>query len=333
MFSSNTVKRHLCINLHPCNNIFAEPTWAIFPNCSQHSGWICLLCKAAYRPIKALFVESGGVEMRHFCISISLVLSLVIWGGCDGENIDTPDDPIDEISSGDIYGTIIDDESGNPIPGASISIGDQIILAGTDGKYIIQEIPFSDEIKVKVSADDYRDYTTTISLDQKIKLVDANLVPIDSPTVQILEVLESLSGEIEALDADRIPPIQSHFSEDYVAASDPVNDQATLFAVIAGVVPADFDSIPDTVLKIVEKYDELEFKFADPEVELGEDTASVLMSFEVYAETKPKPPVPAKKWEIVVEGELDFQKGDGDWKMTYWRLIPPFLKFEEEPLE
>ena len=30
---------------------------------------------------------------------------------------------------------------------------------------------------------------------------------------------------------------------------------------------------------------------------------------------------------------LDLRKEDGDWKMTYWRLIPPFLKFEEEPLE
>jgi hypothetical protein len=53
------------------------------------------------------------------------------------------------------------------------------------------------------------------------------------------------------------------------------------------------------------------------------------MRFEVYAETKPPEP---KKWEIVVDGKLDLRMQNGDWKITYWQLIPPFLKFEEKPL-
>jgi hypothetical protein len=58
------------------------------------------------------------------------------------------------------------------------------------------------------------------------------------------------------------------------------------------------------------------------------------MRFDVYAETKPNPPaVPAKKWEIVVDGRLDLRKENDDWKITYWQLIPPFLTFKEEPLE
>jgi hypothetical protein len=155
------------------------------------------------------------------------------------------------------------------------------------------------------------------------------MVPVESPSVQILEVLEALSGNIEALDPDKIPSIQSLLATDYVAASDPDVDQATIFGVAAGVVPPDHDGLPDTILTIIDKYDKLKFKFADPDVEFSGDSASVQMRFEVYAETKPPEP---KKWEIVVDGRLDLRKHNGDWKITYWRLIPPFLKFEEEPL-
>ncbi|MFC1718843.1 nuclear transport factor 2 family protein, partial [Candidatus Poribacteria bacterium] len=130
--------------------------------------------------------------------------------------------------------------------------------------------------------------------------------------------------DIEALDPERIPSIKSCFSEDYIAA----NDQATFIGVVAGVVPADFQVLPDAILNIVEKYSKIEFKFADPDVELDEDTATVLMRFEVYAETRE----PAEKWEVIVNGQLDLRKEDGDWRITYWRLIPDFIKFEKEPL-
>jgi hypothetical protein len=186
-----------------------------------------------------------------------------------------------------------------------------------------------------VTAEDYREYNGTISLDQSLAIFDFKLAPVDSTTAQILDVLEKLSQDIEALDLDRIPSIQSCLSEDYIAANDPAKDQATLFGVAAGVVPPDFDGLPQTIENIVAKYDKIKFEFADPDVEVDEDRATVSMRFEVYAETKPKenPPEPAKKWEIIVNGRLDFRKEDGDWKITYWRLIPPFLKFAEEPLE
>ena len=88
-------------------------------------------------------------------------------------------------------------------------------------------------------------------------------------------------------------------------------------------------------MAIIGKYDKLIFNFEDSEVELDGDTAIVLTRFESYAETKPKqdPPEPAKKWEIIVNSRIDFRKEGDDWKVTYWRLIPDFIKFEEEPLE
>lgn len=278
--------------------------------------------------------------MRLYRVLIFLLPCLVFLTGC-GDDAEAPEDPVDQIENGDVYGIVTDAESGIPVEGASVGIGGQVALTGADGKYVLQGIPFSDKIEVSVTSDDYREHKTTISLDQGLMSFDVSLAPVDSPTDQILSVLDALSQDIEALDPNRIPSIQSYLSEDYIAANDPVNDQATLFGVVAGVVPPDYQGLPDTVLNIVEKYDKIEFKFADPDVEFGEDTATVLMRFEVYAETKPKPadPVenkpeePAKKWEVVVDGRLDLRKEDDDWKITYWRLIPPFLKFEEKPLE
>lgn len=279
-----------------------------------------------------IFVESGDAEMRLCRVLIFLLLSSAFFAGC-GEDSESPEDPIVQIEHGDIYGIVIDAESGIPVEGASVNIGGQVVLTDADGKYVVQRIQFSDEIEVSVISDDYREYKTTISLDQVIMSFDANLTPVDSPTDQILKVLDSFNQDLEALDSDRIPSIHSYFSEDYVAANDPVDDQATLFGIIAGVVPPDYESVPAIMLALVNTCDKLEFRFTDPDVELDEDTASVLMRFEVHAETKPAPPDPGNKWDIVVDARIDLRLEDGNWKMTYWRLIPPFLKFEEKPLE
>jgi len=43
------------------------------------------------------------------------------------------------------------------------------------------------------------------------------------------------------------------------------------------------------------------------------------------------PPEP-KKWDIIVDGKMIFEKQNDEWKMTFWGLIPPFIKFEENPI-
>ena len=100
----------------------------------------------------------------------------------------------------------------------------------------------------------------------------------------------------------------------------------------AGVVPPDHNEIPNTITDMIGKYDKLEFEFADPNVEFIEDLASVFMRLEIYGEVKAVPPEPAKKLEIIVDGRLDLRKENGEWKIIYWELIPPFQKFEESPL-
>lgn len=265
------------------------------------------------------------LRMRLYCILIFLSVSLAIFTNCGEDS----EEDVDVIENGDIQGTVTDKETGDPIKGATVDIVGKVTSTDKDGKYSLEEILFSDRVHIIVTAADYADYENTISLHQELLFLNIGLAPIDSPSAQILEVLGAFSGDIEALDPDRIPSIQSYLSKDYVVA----DDEATFLGVFAGVVPPNYDGLPDTILNIVGKYDKLEFDFANPNVEFSGDSASVQMRFEVYAETKPKPPEPAKKWNIVVNGRLDLRKQNGDWKITYWQLIPPFLKFEEEPLE
>ena len=262
--------------------------------------------------------------MKHHCTSIFffIVLSFFIGCGEDSEEV------ISVIENGNIQGTITDKETGDFIKGASVDIGGVVVLTDKDGRYTLEGISFSDKIDLIVTAINYNEYKTNIALDRELLLLDINLVPVESPSVPILEVLSAVSREIGSLDPDKIPSIQSHFSEDYVAA----DDEATFFGIFAGVVPPNYDEIPNTIENIISKYDELEFEFINPDVELSGDSASVKMQFDIYAETKPKPPTPAKKWEIAADGRLDLQKQNDDWKITYWQLII-FLKFEEEPLE
>ncbi len=263
----------------------------------------------------------GDVEMKLHCFSIFLLAGLIAFAGCDEDS----EEPIPVIENGDVYGVITDKETGDPIENALMSIGDKTAATDVDGKYLLKEILLSDEINVVVTADDYEEHRDTISLDQELTSFDVELAPVDSPSDEVLKVLEALSKGIESLDSNEIPSIQSLFSEDYVAA----NDEATAFGVFAGVVPPNYDELPETLLTIIGKYDKLEFKFANPDVDFNGDSASVQMRFEVYAETKPPEP---KKWEIVADGKLDLRKENGDWKITYWQLIPPFLKFEQKPL-
>ena len=264
------------------------------------------------------------MRFHHFLIAAILILAISF--GCDEE---TPEEVTNEKNSGEVQGVVSDEETHDPIEGAMVKIGEAVALTDAGGKYSLTDIPFSEDMEVAVTAENYAEYEGSISLHQELLFINIDLLPVDSPSALILEFLRDFSEDIEALDPDRIPSIQDFLSEDYVASEDVV----TLIGIKAGVVPANYDELPDTILTIIEKYSELEFEFADPRVEFEGDLAIVNMKFEVYAETKAQPPIPAKKWEIIIDGELHLRDQNGDWKLVYWQLIPPFHRFMEEPLE
>ena len=132
-----------------------------------------------------------------------------------------------------------------------------------------------------------------------------------------LAVLAGLCGDIESLDPNRITSIQSYFSKNYIAA----NDQTTLFGAMNGLIPADYQEVPDTISGLIARFDTLEYKFTDPVVTLDEDAASVLMRLEIYALTNPEPLDPPKRWTMIFDGRIDLRRESGDWKITYWQLI------------
>jgi hypothetical protein len=261
--------------------------------------------------------------MRLHYVPFLLIISLIVFAGCEE---DSAEDGGDVVEIGDIQGTVANKETGEPIENATVDIGGNTALTDSEGRYILEGLPFSSEMGVLVTATDYRDYKDNISLNQELLLLNIVLEPIDSPSASILELLEAFSREIEALDRDRIPIIKSYLSEDYTAAKD---DPATAFAIAAGVIPADYDTLEETIETIINKYDKLDFTFADPNVEITGDSAVVLMRFEVYAETKEPD---RKKWEIIVDGRLELKKQEDQWKISYWKLVGDFLKFESEPL-
>ena len=262
----------------------------------------------------------------HYILFSLLLVALIVFAGCGEDSQEDEEDGADIAKVGNIQGRITDKETGKPVENANVDIGGNTALTDSEGRYILEGLLFSSEMDVLVTATDYREYKGNISLNQELLLLDIGLEPIDSPSASILELLEAFSREIEALDLDRIPTIQSYLTEDYTAAKE---DPATAFGILAGVIPPDFETLPETIENIVNKYDKLDFTFANPNVEITGDSAIVLMRFEVYAETKPPEP---KKWEIIVDGRLELKKQEDQWKISYWKLVGDFLKFESEPL-
>lgn len=253
---------------------------------------------------------------------IILLIILFFYIGCDKESDRSP---TVTITQGSIFGVITDKETGFPIKDASVMIGNRTAKTDEAGRYIIENIPFVENIEIIITAEKYNEYRSTISLNQGLLSFNASLTPVYNPLEPILSVLDAVSKDIESLDPGKIASIQSHFTKDYTTA----NDEATAFGIFAGVVPPNYDKIPETIMNIVKKYDKLEFKFSNPDVKLGVDTAIVMMRFIVNAETKPPEP---KKWEIIIDGKFILRKQDDEWKISYWGLIPPFLKFDEKPL-
>ena len=258
--------------------------------------------------------------MKHYFLAILLILNILTIISCGSDS----EEKSVVIEQGDVFGIVIDKETGLPIKDASVQIGGKTAQTDDKGKYIIKSIPTSDNLKIIVTAKDYTEYSDSLSLKQELLSYDIALIPNKSPSVPVIAILDSLSKDIGSLDEKKIPDIQSRFSKDYVAG----NDDATIFGVLAGVIPPNYDEIPKTMKNIDNKYTKLEFNFENPDVKIEGDTALVLMRIAIKAQTKAPDP---KDWDIVADGKITFKKQDNDWKMILWGLVQ-FLKFEEKPL-
>jgi len=248
------------------------------------------------------------------CYSLAfLLISLTIFTNC-GDDSEESDTLIEDV---DISLTVLDIDTGDPIENASVNIGGKTGLTDANGKYILKGASLPDGVHVSVVAANYREYRDTISLDQEPLLFDINLARIGSSSAQILGILESVRTDFAVLDLNRIPSVQSYFSKEYAASENP----STYAVVLLGIIPLNYDKIPDTVATTVEDYSKLELKISDPRIEFSGDSASVWIQFEYCSETKPKPPESPKRSEMTSDARLDFRKENGGWKITCWELL------------
>lgn len=258
--------------------------------------------------------------MRHYVLAILLILNVLAIIGCGSDSEEKPA----IVEQGDIFGTVIDKETGLPIKNASVQIGGKTSQTDDKGKYTIESIPTSDNLKIVVTATDYAEYNDSLSLKQDFLSYDIALIPNISPSVPIIFVLDSLSEDIGSLDEGKTAEIQSCFSKDYVAS----NSAATVFGILAGVIPANYDAIPQAMKTVSGKYTKLTVKFTNRDIKVGVDTASVLMYVEIKAQTKPPDPM---DYDIVASGKMYFKKENDGWKITFWELIE-FPKFAQNPI-
>lgn len=257
--------------------------------------------------------------IKHF-LSILLIFCTIILIGCGSQS----EEERIVIKQGDIFGIVTDKETGQPIKGAIIQIADRTTQTDDNGKYMIKSIPTSDKLEIIVRANNYQEYKDSFSFKQELLSYNVSLIPFESPSVPINLILDSLSANIASLDIKKIPDIHSNFSKSYVAS----NNDATIFGIIAGVVPPNYDAVPKSIETIIDKYTKIEFKFVNRDIKIDGNNASVLMRIKIKAQTKPPN---ASDYDIEASGEIDFKKENGNWKITYWELIE-FFKFEQKPI-
>ena len=215
---------------------------------------------------------------------------------------------------GAVSGTIIDETTGNPISDATVNLLDRSTITEANGRYNFTGIPYSETLSLTITAIDYQPKTESFELRTGHLGLNIRLIPATNPETEIIQLLENFSALIESLDVAKLEIIQSLFSETYLAADDPV----TLLGLAAGVMPARFDEVNPTIIKVFEKYAALQFQFNKIKVDvINSRQASARLILHIVSEQEPGP----NKREMIVDCQMDFRKEASVWKIVFWQLF------------
>ena len=215
---------------------------------------------------------------------------------------------------GTVSGTVNDAITGNPIPGATVTLLAQSVETGVDGVYSFQGIVYAAEHTLTVEDADYQSYVQPFSLNEERRVIAVALTPLRDAAEEIQEFLDNFSRLLESVDLENLEEIQALFSESYVAAE----DAATLFALEAGIVPANYENVSPTMTTLFTDYVSLEFLFKDLEVDVTHARkVSATLLLDINAEKGEQRDLR----ELNGRCRFDFRREASDWKIVYWQLF------------
>ena len=151
-------------------------------------------------------------------------------------------------------------------------------------------------------------------LNQPRLTVDVALTPLKDPAAEIQEFFDYFSDLLESLDMENIEAIKELFSETYVAADDP----ATLFGVVSGIIPENYEDVVPAMTQLFEEYVWLEFVFKDIEIDVtNARKMAVTLRLDINAEKGEQRDLR----ELKAHCKFEFRREERDWKIVYWQLF------------
>ena len=248
---------------------------------------------------------------------VLFLLFVVCISAC--ENAEDPLEPEPEpekpvvLEYGTVSGTVTDAGTGNPIPGATVTLLEISVETGVDGAYSFQGILYDAHTLVVEDAN-YKPYSEPFALNQERLVVDIALEPLKDPAVEVKEFFDNFSDLLESLDVENIEAILALFSETFVAA----DDAATLFGVASGIIPENYEDVVPAMTQLFEEYVFLEFLFKDIEIDVTHARKmAVTLRLDVNAEKGEQRDLR----ELKAHCKFEFRREGADWKIVYWQLI------------
>ena len=224
-----------------------------------------------------------------------------------------PEKPV-VLEYGTVSGTVTDAGTGNPIPGATVTLLEIAVETGVDGAYSFQGILYDDAHTLVVEDANYKPYNEPFALNQERLVVNIALEPLIDPVVEAQEFFDNFSDLLESLDMENIEAIRALFSETYVAA----DDAATLFGVASGIIPENYEDVVPAMTQLFEEYVFLEFLFKDIEIDVTHARKmAVTLRLDVNAEKGEQ----RDPRELKAHCKFEFRREGADWKIVYWQLI------------
>ena len=248
-----------------------------------------------------------------------LLLLLMVYIFACGEAEDPlepepePEKPV-VLEYGTVAGTITDAGTGNPIPGATVTLLELSVETGVDGVFSFQGVVYGDTHALIVEDADYKPYSQPFALNQGRLTVDIALTPLREPAVEIQEFFDHFANLLESLDMENIEAIRALFSEIYVAA----DDAATLFGIASGIIPENYDDVVPAMTQLFEEYVSLEFLFKDMEIDVTHARKmAVTLRLDINAEKGEQ----RDPRELKAHCKFEFRREVPDWKIVYWQLF------------